>query len=593
MINLDSQQRAVVETKSPRALCLAGAGSGKTRSLIERIAHLVENCKVHPSEVLAFTFTRKAAGEIGSRLEERIGADAFGVTMGTMHGVALNYIQRFAELIGLRRGRITVYSQWEQDFLLKEIAMELGLHTGKSWRKGLKKKDVDALFSGYYERGVWPSPNAPGYGLFKTFLQRCRENNALTYGTILVEFRTLLPKIAQYINIRHLMVDEAQDNDPLQWLIVNQIVELTGADLFVVADVDQSIYSFRGAVPEYLVNNADSFDLYKIETNYRSTTEIVTAANALIEHNQARLKKTMVPNASQPGAWVRVTHRQDSTEISSFVEDFINNAHGVGIENIAIIARNHALLNKISDALTEKGIPNTYTGKESKLTNSEEFRRFHAFLKLIANPYDNFSFLLIKDLIGVSDLSGIRLQAVQEGKSQFQVWVESGPDVDPFKNIGHMDFDAAIDHFAFWCQSLFGISDIAAFAKAWGLAEPNIRDTACDESPIQNYLKWLATYDIQDEIEDEPEGVQIMTIHAAKGLEFPVVIVAGVNDGILPSKHGLKSEDEMESERRLAYVGWTRAESQLILAVRPEEKLDDYGRLHKNPASRFIEESGL
>ena len=292
-MELSAEQSAAVKTASKKALVLAGAGSGKTRVLISRIQYLIENKKVSPHEILSFTFTRKAAGEMKKRLETEIGSQAYKVTMGTMHGVALNYLQRFGELVGLNPGKITVYSSWEEQYLLKEVAMELGYHSGKAWKK-IKKGDVEHVFNIFYTTGAWGcSDNEHEITLMEAFFARCKENNALTYGTILTTFWELIPEITQFLNIRHIMVDEVQDNDPLQWSIVNKLCRQCNASLFAVGDIRQSIFSFRGAYPEYLILNQNQFDLYNLQDNYRSLPDIVDAANKLISHNALNMGEPM------------------------------------------------------------------------------------------------------------------------------------------------------------------------------------------------------------------------------------------------------------------------------------------------------------
>ena len=271
-MKLDKQQYATVHTESEKALVLAGADSGKTRVLTERIGHLIENCKVSPFEIVAITFTRKAAGEMKERLANRI-QGAHKLTVGTMHRVALRMIQQFGDQIGLKSKQTTVYSECEASYLLREVAMDLGIYNGKSWK--VPKKDIDRVFANYYEHGQRPAEENSVNGLFKTFMARCRENNSLTYGGLLIGFEMLIPTIARFKKWRHILVDEVQDIDPLQWRIINDLVEATGASLFCVGDDSQSIYSFRGAVPEYLIEHQNEFDIYQLQSNYRSLPPIV------------------------------------------------------------------------------------------------------------------------------------------------------------------------------------------------------------------------------------------------------------------------------------------------------------------------------
>lgn len=289
-ITLNAEQKAAVETESRQALLLAGAGSGKTRTLTERIAYLIEKKKVSPYEVCAFTFTRKASQEMQTRLSTRI-AGAHKVTMGTMHSLALRQLRRFGETIGLKPSSITVYSPWEEAFLLREIGKELCIYDGKKWK--IKKKEIDRAFADYYQTGAVPDKTDNRYPIFKTFMARCRENNAMTYGGLLIGLEILIPTLAKHLHWKHILVDEVQDIDPLQWRIINRMSTALDTSLFVVGDIDQSIYEFRGAVPQYLIDHADLFDIYRLGTNYRSDANIVAAANRLIGHNTDRLEKTM------------------------------------------------------------------------------------------------------------------------------------------------------------------------------------------------------------------------------------------------------------------------------------------------------------
>jgi DNA helicase-2/ATP-dependent DNA helicase PcrA len=246
---------------------------------------------------------------------------------------------------------------------------------------------------------------------------------------------------------------------------------------------------------------------------------------------------------------------------------------GVPPQDIAVLSRIHGLLEKLARVMTDKDIPHTYVGRTMALTNSEEFRRFHAFLKLLVNPYDNFSFLLIRDLIGLSreEYGEIRLRAAQEGKSHFQVWEKKEIDFFDQCTCEDVTFNDIIGRMAECLTWPFDIQQIIDF----------INNSQGDT--ISAYLDWLATYDLQDEIKDT-EGVTLSTVHAAKGLEWPVVIVAGCNEGILPSKQSNRS-GEIEAERRLMYVAMTRAQDQLILTVRPGKE-DQAAE-----PSRFIAES--
>lgn len=590
MRNLDPQQKVAVETDARRVLVLAGAGSGKTRVLVERIAYLIEQRQVSPYEICSFTFTRKAAGELQRRLEERLGPRAHRVTARTMHSLALNMVHRFGELIGLRPQNITVYSEWESEFLLREVATDLGIYKKGKWK--IPKKQVDAAFSTFYSQGIAPAFGEPLAELFDAFIARCRENNALTYGALLIALRYLVPELRSLLHFRHILVDEVQDIDPLQWAIINGLVDVFGAELFVVGDVDQSIYEWRGAVPDYLVREASRFQVYRIETNYRSSAGIVGAANRLIEFNWGRLPKTMRPIFLRDDREdVMVRRDVDSEAIVSLIADPVPLL-------VTVLGRNHVLLKKVASLLDARGVPYFYVGNKTELVNSEIFRRVHAFFKLLVNPFDNFAFMLIRDRIWIDAVAygAIREAAAASGRSHFETWLASaeGPWADFFRSEeNHASLLSAVTELHRIYQSL-GISVVEeslGFVYAWMAANP--APTWEGENPVVRYLDWLALYDIQDEIAGVYPGITLMTIHASKGLEFDTVLVAGCNEGILPSAQSIKSEDgerALESERRLAYVAWTRAKHLLVLTVRPEIS-EVNGRRYESPASRFLNES--
>lgn len=584
---LNPQQKAAVEATEKQVLVQAGPGSGKTRVIVERIAHLLENCKVSPYEIAAVTFTRLAAQEMRSRLEERVGHQANKITIGTFHAIALKQLHRFGELIGFNTNA-TVYGEFEERYLLKDVAIEMGYHTGKAWKK-IKKSDVDKTFANYYQKGVLPAPGEDCYRIFNRFVTRCRENNSYTYGSLLTGFKMLLPQIKQYIKWKHFIIDETHDNDPLQWMIAEMCRDILRASLFVVADLDQSIYQWRGAWPEYLIRNAGDFKIYQLQTNYRSLEPIVKAANKLIEKNRARLPLEMKASRTIDGpSWenqvIRVEKNMDSEALVQFLKENDVNA---------VLCRVHGPLQKLSRLLNEAGIDHNYVGKKSKLTNSEAFRRFHAFLKLAVNPYDNFAFLLIRDIIGLDQTSyqDIRIHALDHGASHFEVWHSNFLDgwtehFDIIKAGG--DFNKTIEEIEFQLSGIKNresddFKETANFATDWGTNNPS--------GGIQNYLDWLATYDLQDELSEDTDCLKLMTIHAAKGLEWPTVLIAGANEGILPSKQAIKN-DEIEQERNLAYVAWTRAENKLIITIRPE--ISEYqDKIKKTLMSRFVEESGI
>ncbi|MBF0121247.1 MAG: ATP-dependent helicase [Desulfobacterales bacterium] len=585
MVELDLEQLKAVESKSDRVLVLAGAGSGKTRTLIERIAYLIETQKVSPYEIMAFTFTRKAAQEIKARLVNRIGHQAYKITMGTMHAIALQMAQRFAEKIGLKKN-LTVYSEWESEFLLKEVAKEIGLY-GKTWK--IQRKEIEqALFSYYHHKII---PDGKAGQLSSIFLQRCKENNACTYEELLIKLEELISVLAKYLQIKNILIDEVQDINAMQWRIIEKMCRHFKANIFCVGDIDQAIYQFRGAIPKYLIENQSSFDIYRLEVNYRSCTSVVEAANKLIKNNSNRIDKDIVPDSKELGKCVVLTNQNTENiceEVKKIFGSVIPHQESKSLQ-MAILSRNHYLLQKLSKRLNEAGVVHNYAGRKTKLTQSEEFIRFNSFLKLCVNQYDNFSFLLIKDMIGLSNeqYNDIRLKAVQDGRSHFQIWhISNNNKFTQFYNsIENRDIFSIAEILEFLLSvqplALIDFKATLDFILSWVENNP--------EGKLQDYLSWLATYNIQDEITKESDLLTLTTIHGSKGLEWNTVIVIGCNEGILPSKQAIASGD-IEEERRLMYVAITRARDKLILSVRPEQR-ETFGQIYENSISRFIEES--
>jgi|GEM_PF-938443 len=592
-MNLDKQQTAAVQATDYRVLVTAGAGSGKTRVLIERIAWLIETQKTSPYEIAAFTFTRKAASEMKSRLSVRLGTSVVSkITIGTIHAIGLEMIRRFGEQIGLDPKHTTVYSEWERKYLVKATAAELGLFK-KSWK--VPATSIEAIFQNYYTTMTQPLVSDPGYNLFWRFMATLRENRAMTYGDLQIAFAHMLPCLAENLHWRHILVDEVQDLDECQWKLIEGACRHFKAKLFAVGDIDQSIYSFRGAIPQYLIQHKDSFTIYDLENNYRSTQTIVDAANRLIANNMMRIDRKSVAAREMPDDAHQI---QVLDDIDS--EKLVTLLRSIDGDNVAVLGRNHFLLKKLSDLLTSEGINHTYSGGKSSVMNSPEFHVFHSFFKLIVNPYDNFSFMTLHHecLLGItqSEYADIRLSAAATGMSPFQVYL------DRFDNEFTRFFNTAQEStadIADLADDLYRLlgddsqySNAADFVVRYCFERTN---PAPALNQIKKYLDWLATYDIQDDLDDAASSqspVVLSTVHGAKGLEWNTVVVAGMNEGILPSSHAIKADhlDAMEEERRIAYVAMTRATDRLFLTSRPMD-CNPESKAPPAPVSRFVSEA--
>jgi len=361
------------------------------------------------------------------------------------------------------------------------------------------------------------------------------------------------------------------------------------ASLYVVLDLDQVLYSWRGACPDYWLDHQAEFDIFPLVNNYRSCRQIVEPADRLIEHNQNRIPRPMTATRIEDGQ-IKIMEGMDTEEL--YTKIFRRYEFD---KNTAVLARSHFLLKKLAERLDDGGIPYSYIGRKTELLSTDHFCMIHALLKLIINPFDNFSFLVVRNLLGVSRkaYNEIRLTASQEDKSHFQVWYDSAGSVS-LRDLFQMD-DSPGGAWSFG-EILTRVTDFMddaldpfLTAEALSLAREWMADTS--GGTLAEYLAWLATFSVQDEIREEDERMKLCTVHAAKGLEWPRVILIGLNEGILPSRQSVETGDgEIEAERRIMFVACTRAKDTLLLAVRPEQETTETGRIYSNPRSRFLAE---
>jgi len=586
---LNAEQQAAVLADEKRVLVLAGAGSGKTRTLVERVAHLVKN-GVSGYEIVCTTFTRAAAGEMRARLEARIGREARKVTVSTFHGLGLGLLKRYGQHIGLRYGNLTVYTPLETDIMLRHRGEMLGMYKDGKWAKP-GKRALDA-FMAAVERGedetLKDSPFAP---LRTTFEAACRQNNALPYYGLIHGLVQLAEagKVREFTSWKYLLVDEVQDLDRMQWRALDAMLEHTeGSELYAVGDISQSIYGFRGAVPEHLQSliNAGALTVYELRSNYRSSPAIVAAANDLIRHNTSHRVLEMQAMRETEGILhcLAKLGEADSAVLANMI------AKWRGPTPPVVLCRNNRMLDKLSEELTARDVSHKRIGKRTSALHSPLFVKAHAVLKCFVNPHDETAFLLAHEGLGVdaAEYAQLRVAAVERGKSGFEVFRENLP-VERLETMPSED-DATANALEWFASGgyLFDPADGDSQSFLDWLGD-YISEHPLDT--IADYLDWLALVDVQDEMpgRDEEPAILLMTCHASKGLEFPCVIIAGCNESVLPGKQAVAAEKKgdtaaIEDELRLMYVAVTRARDTLILAVRPE---DD------ERSSRFLAELGM
>jgi len=564
---LNSQQQQAVQTAARRVLVLAGPGAGKTRVITERVRHLVRDCGVSGHDVLLLTFTRRAAAEMQSRITEAVGErETRKMWIGTFHAVCLRILREYGEKLGYKPATLTVYDECDQRDLLTDIVAARGAK--------IKQGALGEVLQAFGTRG-WSAIDEyrrlhpTECAVFDEYRMRLRENNAVDYGLILAEVQRMFTEHQDVLEhyhakFRHVLVDEYQDTDRLQY---NLHTLLEPAYLFCVGDSDQAIYSFRGATIEVLLDFAtDHFDATTLELPlcYRCGREIVTAANALIGHNEKRIAKSIEAALDHESSVTAHCASADDAE-PRLVVDVVKDVLGTGDcepRDIAVLARTRRWLQPIGDALTAAGIPAACIDQDRDFYERPDAKLFHAFMTLAVNDRDNLAFLRTRHAIGVDDAlyAQIRLHATQSEQSHAEAAVAlmARPLFDPAKR------EANGTSLRSWTEMLLQtkglrrdtIEELRRRIDAW-------LETGPDD--VHEYLLWLQQRDMQDALIEDRNVVRVMTIHAAKGLEFHAVIVAGAIEGHLPHSRAGSTEAGLEEERRLMYVAATRAKAVLCI----------------------------
>lgn len=627
MLN-ERQREAVVTTEGP-LLVLAGAGSGKTRVLTNRIAYMIDELDVYPSQILAITFTNKAAGEMKDRIESLIGSGASTMWVGTFHATCVKILRRDIDLIGYQRDFV-IYDTTDQRTLIKECLKQLDIDA-----KTVTPKFVSAKISEAKNDLISPERyeelNFGDYQLkhvckiYKLYQEKLKQNNAMDFDDLILKAIELLSENDEVLDyyqskFKYVLVDEYQDTNKAQYKLVNMIASGHG-NLCVVGDIDQSIYGWRGAD----IRNIRDFEkdyknakVIKLEQNYRSTKVILDAANAVIQNNSGRKPKDLW-TAQEDGNPIKYYMGQNEYDEGRYVADQIRSLksrEARDYSEFAILYRTNAQSRVFEECLMREGIPYKIVGGH-KFYDRREIKDAMCYLRLILNPKDDISLMRVINVpkrgIGAKSLEKIAQYAVESGISMFDAieeMMESGQ-VPKRALSGLTDFMNSLQPYINGKEDM-SVSDILqGILKDSGYeAELVLDQTIESKSRLENlnelvnvtmefskrsesarledFLAEVSLMSDIDGLEEEEEGVLLMTLHSAKGLEFPVVFLVGMEEGIFPTGRSLDDDDSMEEERRLAYVGITRAEDQLY--VSHAYLRNQYGKTNVNLISRFIEE---
>ncbi|AWN29041.1 DNA helicase PcrA [Streptomyces libani] len=634
----DEQKAAVVHTGGP-LLIVAGAGSGKTRVLTHRIAHLLAERHVHPGQILAITFTNKAAGEMKERVEELVGPRANAMWVSTFHSACVRILRRESKKLGFTSS-FSIYDAADSKRLMALVCRDLDLdpkrYPPKSFSakiSNLKNELIDEeTFAGTAADG-FEKTLAEAYAMYQA---RLREANALDFDDIIMTTVNLLqafPDVAEHYRrrFRHVLVDEYQDTNHAQYTLVRELVgpAESAAELCVVGDADQSIYAFRGATIRNILQFEEDYPdatTILLEQNYRSSQTILSAANAVIERNENRRPKNLWTDA---GTGPKITGYVADTEHdeAQFVADEIDrltDAKDAKAGDVAVFYRTNAQSRVFEEIFIRVGLPYKVVGGV-RFYERKEVRDVLAYLRVLANPEDTVPLRRILNVPkrGIGDRAEAMIDALSAREKitfpQALRRVDEAYGMAARSANAVKRFNVLMEELRTIVESGAGPATIleAVLERTGYLAELQASTDPQDETRIENlqelaavalefeqdrgeanpgtlsdFLEQVALVADSDQIPDEDEEgsgvITLMTLHTAKGLEFPVVFLTGMEDGVFPHMRSLGQTKELEEERRLAYVGITRARERLY--VTRSTMRSAWGQPSYNPPSRFLEE---
>jgi DNA helicase-2/ATP-dependent DNA helicase PcrA len=622
----DAQREAVTTTEGP-LLVIAGAGSGKTRVLTYRVAHLLAACGVEPNEILAITFTNKAAGEMRERIEGMLGPVARAIWILTFHAACGRILRREAQRLGYRTN-FTIYDQADQIRLVKACLEELerdpkrfvprGIHAQISNAKNqlVGPDEYAARVASFYDQTV-----ADVYGLYQ---RRLFASNAVDFDDLLMLTVDVLARFSEARErwaktFRYVLVDEYQDTNHAQYVLLKQLAGMSG-NVMAVGDPDQSIYAFRGADIRNILEFERDFPgtrTIALEQNYRSTNSILGAANAVISHNRERKEKRLWSELGE-GEPVQVVEVEDEHAEARFVAAEIAGLVELGYSRreIAVVYRTNAQSRVLEDVLVRQGIDYQVIGGP-RFYERAEIKDAIAYLQVIDNPYDAVSLTRIanRPRRGFGDTSLARLATFADGEG-ISLWEALGRAEEAalapaslraaqsFRTLlqslmaGALDMNVSevverVLERSGYLEALEAERTIEARGRIENLEElvgvAREYEGEAQEPSLSSFLQEISLYSDQDALRDGDDAGQVtlMTLHNAKGLEFRAVFMIGVEEGIFPHSRSLE-ENAVEEERRLCYVGMTRAKERLTLTHAMRRAL--YGRTDANLPSRFLDE---
>ena len=623
------QKQAVMHTEGP-LLLLAGAGSGKTRVLTHRIAYLIEEMGVNPWNIMAITFTNKAAGEMRERVDNIVGYGAESIWVSTFHSTCVRILRRYIDRLGYDNN-FTIYDTDDQKTIIKEVCKKLQIDT-----KTLKERVLLSAISSAKDELISPIQyelNAMGdwnkkkiAEVYKEYQETLRKNNAVDFDDLIVKTVELFKSCPDVLDnyqerFKYIMVDEYQDTNTAQFELIRLLADKY-RNLCVVGDDDQSIYKFRGANIRNILDFEKVYheaEVIKLEQNYRSTQNVLDAANAVIRNNVGRKDKALWTNQGE-GSKIHFRQFDTAYEEAEFIADDIERKTDKGdaaFGDCAVLYRTNAQARVLEERFVLKGIPYDVVGG-TNFYSRREIKDILAYLKTIDNGKDDVAVKRIINVpkrgIGATTITRVQEYADQRNISFYDALREAGQIMTIGKSAAKLEpfvtmiqtFRSKLEYYGLE-ELIKDVLEITGYVK--DLQESDEEDAEdrianidelvskvvayesnAEQPSLSEFLEEVALVADIDKIEEDDNKVLLMTLHSAKGLEFPQVYLAGMEDGIFPSYMTITSDDpmEIEEERRLAYVGITRAKEELTLSCAKQRMIR--GETQYNPVSRFVKE---
>ena len=631
---LNPQQKKAVQITEGPLLVVAGAGSGKTSVLTRRIAYLVAEKGIAPWNILAITFTNKAATEMKEREYKLLGQQADGIWMSTFHALCVRILRRDAEKIGYS-GNFSIADSAEQLTLIKHIQKEQNInpkmYEPRRILSAISNGKNDLLTPDAFSASAASPFEKITAQVYQEYQKRLKNDQIMDFDDLIMQTLVLFkkaPTVLHYYQnkFRYLLVDEYQDTNQAQYELCHALAAQY-KNICVVGDADQSIYGWRGANMENIMNfeqdyHDDGVQTVKLEQNYRSTGHILAAANAVIKNNRNRKAKKLWTDQGE-GAKVTYYRAQSGDDEAHFIIAKIQEEvkeKKRSYHDFAVLYRTNAQSRTVEESFVKSNVPYQIVGGH-KFYDRKEIMDIMAYLKLVANPSDSMSFnriintpkrgigpVSVRRFMDFARDNGLSILGAFDHISMSGVTARAGARLSDFGAKLRDAINFAKDH------TVTGLTEkilqdfgYTAALKAEHTIEAETRLENLDEflsvtkrfddeyeenddaeNALSDFLSEVSLLSDQDDLANNDDQVALMTLHAAKGLEFPVVFLVGMEDGLFPLSRALMEDDQLEEERRLAYVGITRAKRELFLTNAYSRMM--YGRMQNNPPSRFLAE---